>query len=156
MADPQHSPVPDGTRIPRWLRRVGPGAVPGCLGLIFVIIGIPFSWKACSFVMHTKTTVASVTSVSTERETSGSRSRTVYYPVLEFQDTEGYSHSFVGSVSSGSSWTTGRKVSVRYDPKNPDDARMAGLWDLLPHGFLLAGVLALALGIKLATQDETI
>jgi hypothetical protein len=154
MADPdRHFPEPSPS--PDWMSRsISPGLVVGCVGLVFVIIGAFVSWRSLSFVMHTKTSIAHVTGEVSELDTSGSRSRTVYYPILDFVDAGGFTHQLRGDVSSTSPWRIGASATVRYDPRDPDQARMAGVWDVLPHLFLLLGLAAVVLAIKLSLQKD--
>ena len=49
--------------------------------------------------------------------------RTMYAPVVEFQDNNGERHSFVGQVGSVSpAYSVGERVNVIFDPWSPDDA----------------------------------
>jgi hypothetical protein len=136
------------------LQRMAPSLAVGFVGLIFVAVGSGVSWRTVTYAMRTVTTVAHVTGDRSERESSGSVSRTVHYPILEFSDTKGYSHELRGVVGSSTAWRTGRRVTVRYDPENPDEAPMAGVWDLLPHLFLLLGLAAVILAVKLALSKD--
>jgi hypothetical protein len=76
-----------------------------------------------------------------------------YYPVLEFTDAQGRAHRFTGEVSlkerdggatERSGWDVGDTVQIRYDPRNPDDARMGGVWTWILPGFFI-GMAALLL-----------
>ncbi|MGI8796561.1 MAG: DUF3592 domain-containing protein [Acidimicrobiia bacterium] len=86
------------------------------------------------------------------RSTSGG-SATSYYPVVQFATAEGRSVEFTDQVGgSPPSHDVGETVPVKYDPGDPEHARIAtgfrlwfgpGLIVLLGVGFLVPGVIVL-------------
>lgn len=144
-----------GARRDDFLPRRLPFVVMGSAGALFFVIGLFVSWNAVSFTMRSMKAEGRVTGVDTEVDTSDfSRNRKVYYPMIEFTDSAGGTHEFRGDVSRSSSegggsrrsaWQEGDRVTVRYDPANTDDARMAGGWSVLPHIFVILGMLAMAI-----------
>jgi hypothetical protein len=88
----------------------------------------------------------------TSRATSGGSS-TSYYPVVEFATAEGRSVQFADQVGgSPPSHEVGETVPVKYDPREPENARIAtgfrlwfgpGLIGFLGLGFLVPGLIVL-------------
>ena len=154
MSDPHAQAARDAGRGDFFPRRL-PFVVMGGAGALFFVIGLFVSWNAVSFTMRSVTAEGRVTGVDTVDDSSNSsRSRMLYYPMIEFTDSAGGTHEFRGDVSRSSSagggsrssaWQEGDRVIVRYDPANADDARMAGGWSVLPHLFVILGMLAMAI-----------
>lgn len=62
-----------------------------------------------------------------KRDSDGS---STYSPEVEFQTPDGESHTYVSGTSSNPpSWDRGEKVTLRYDPGNPERVRLDGFMD---------------------------
>ena len=126
------------------------------VGTVFTIVGVFVSWSALSFRLRSEVAEAHVVGTQTAFDSPGaatSRRAASYYPRLEFRDSSGAAHEFVGDVSRKDSsgrpgWPIGSTVRIRYEKANPDNARMGGTWSLLRHLFLLLGLGAMALAFK--------
>lgn len=84
------------------------------------------------------TVVALDESVSTDSD--GRRSRT-YRPVVEFAPASGAVRTFTSRTgSSPPAYDVGERVTVLYDPQDPDDARLKGTFSLWGLAIILGGI----------------
>jgi hypothetical protein len=105
-----------------------------------------------------------------KRDSDGS---STYSPEVEFQTPDGESHTYVSGTSSNPpSWDRGEKVTLRYDPGNPERVRLDGFMDnwfgptilgamgsvfsLLGFGIIVAAVRKRRMHAWLATNGMTI
>ena len=94
----------------------------GLVGL-GMLIGAFFAISSTlSFRSSSKTGEGVVVELAESRDDKGS---TMYKPVVEWTSPDGKKHGFTGSVaSSPPSYSRGEKVNVRFDPANPERARI--------------------------------
>jgi len=97
--------------------------------LVFGLVGLGLLVGAFFAVTHTlsfrsisKTAEGVVVDLV---ESRGDKGSTLYKPVVEWADPAGRKRRFTGSVaSSPPSYSRGEKVALRYDPSNPESARV--------------------------------
>jgi Protein of unknown function (DUF3592) len=124
----------------------------GC-GLVAVAIGLFIFFRTRAFL---ESAVSAEGTVKGHEERHSSDSGTTYVPVVEFTAADGRARRFTGSVASDPpAHEVGERVQVKYDPSNPEEARIGGginLW-LVPGVLIAAGIAVLvAGGIVLATS----
>jgi hypothetical protein len=106
----------------------------GCLALFFNLLFAGFClWgvyaASVSWQLQTKgvTTPGVVTSMEESSDSEGGCC--VYSPVIEFQ-AAGQNYSFEGSnASDPPAYRVGQKITVRYDPANPDTAQIDNFFE---------------------------
>lgn len=75
----------------------------------------------------------------------GSKS-TTYSPVVTYNDEAGVKHRYISDVSSSpAAYSIGEQVAIYYNPRNPDDAKIAGWMEYF--GALITGIFALVFGL---------
>jgi hypothetical protein len=113
--------------------------------------------RTASFVVRSRETTGTVVDWELKADAQdGSKSRQMWYPVLEFSDARGERHTFRGGLGRSDGWRRGETVPVRYDPRRPEDARMAGgLTWLLPVVFMVLGGGVCRLALKAERGDRT-
>ena len=135
------------------LFRFLPVIISGSGAAIFLLVGLYSVWNHIQFLSRSQATTARVIGVESKYDTSESNPRTYHYPRLEFLDAYEQRHEFIGEVSRSSggrsAWVIGSTESIRYDPANPADARLAGVWSLFPLFFLAAGIGTLVIASSL-------
>ena len=150
------------------IRKTSSGNVPRWLGLIFIIMGllaVTFSYKRHresqelqQFGMKTEAVVTDV-----DRHESHSRKghrRTVtYYPIVQYTDQAGTSHTVESDtgVHSRTQYKRGDTVQVRYLEGNPERMEIVGLADPSSNYIFMAvgGVFVIAgVWITLFKRDE--
>jgi uncharacterized protein DUF3592 len=105
---------------------------------VFLAIGLAFSGVALWAVRDTQSFVAKATMVSGvvvsleyRRDTSSSSNGGVYYPVVKYKTATGEERTLRSNTgTSPPSYRVGEVVSVFYDPGNPFDARIKGIFSL--------------------------
>lgn len=119
----------------------------GLLGL-GMLVGAFFAVSSTlSFRSIAKTADGVVVDLAQSR---GDKGETMYKPVVRWKDPGGRERTFTGSVaSSPPSYSRGEKVSLRYDPANPESARLDSFTEnwLLPLIFGLLGSVFTAIGV---------
>jgi hypothetical protein len=125
--------------------------VTGWLMLAIAIITLPLSFFTYA---HSQRFIKSANraqgTVIRLDERSGSGSRSVYYPVYTFQDSQGKQHEIYSSSGSyPPSYEVGEKVTVLYQSDNPSNAEIDSFMDKWLFTVLLAGfgLIGLFLGI---------
>jgi hypothetical protein len=115
------------------------------IGLGLIVGGAFWATRRLDFLKHCLHAQGTVVE---QREKTGSKFTTYYYPVVEFRTENGEKVQFVGGAGSsgGPLIQTGSTVEVVYDPADPSQARIKSFtqyW-LGPVGIAAMG-LALAL-----------
>jgi hypothetical protein len=114
------------------------GIVFSSIGLLFFLIGGVFLYNEYAFFQTAVKVQGSVVDIVSR---SGSKGGTQYYPVIEFRSETGQRYTFEsGGVSSESEYKTGNPVTVHYDPKYPNDAKLEGWGDLIIIGAVFGGI----------------
>ncbi|HEY7483835.1 MAG TPA: DUF3592 domain-containing protein [Streptosporangiaceae bacterium] len=131
------------------------GTIFGGVGVLLLGIAIVLAAMTASFLARADRTDGTVTAltdkVSTSQDSSGyRRTRTSWYPTVEFTTPDGRRFSFRGSVGSNPpAYDVGERVLVAYDPGDPSDARIATFWSayLIPLIFGGIGVVFASIGV---------
>jgi hypothetical protein len=97
------------------------------IGLALFIFGVVMLVRTVQFVSRAERTTGTVVAV---REDTNSDGDTFYYPDVEFTTAAGETIRFSSNSGSSTSRSEGDQVDVLYDPNNPHDARLAGLFDV--------------------------
>lgn len=127
------------------------------VGVIFLAIGAVFIGLSAFFVARIRRFLR--TAVSTEGvileliESSGSEGGTVYQAVVEFETADGRTIRWQESMASNPPpGQAGDRVPMKYDPANPQEARIAKTFRLwfLPGLFACLGLLFFGIGAILA------
>jgi Protein of unknown function (DUF3592) len=126
------------------------------VGVIFVAIGAVFIGLGIFFFIRTRRflrTAAEATGTIVElRESSGSEGGTVYSAVVEFQTADGRSIRWEESMASNPpAGQPGEQLVMKYDPANPNTARIAKatrMW-FMPVLFGGLGLLFFVIGVVL-------
>jgi hypothetical protein len=131
--------------------------IPAALGAVFFLVGAVVAARTASFVARSREVTATVVDWEMRADQQdGSKSRTMWYPILEFSDRRGDRHTFRGGLARSEGWRRGDPVAVRYDERNPADARMAGgLTWLLPVVFMVLGGGVCRLALLAERGDRT-
>ncbi len=125
------------------------------------MIGLAVAARTLSFVQRSVSVQATVVDVEIRRDASEAKVKYQFYPVLEFSDAKGLPHRFRGGLSKSASgtdvqhagWERGETVAIRYDPRNPEDARMSGFWTWgFPTIFTGLGALAVLVSFRIAAD----
>ena len=127
------------------------------VGLLFVAIGIVFAGLAWFFLARTRTFLrAAVDTTGTIvdlLESSGSEGGTTYSAVVRFHTADGREIQWTETMASNPpAGQRGDQLAMKYDPANPQKARIAKasrLW-FMPAFFGGMGALFLAIGLVLA------
>jgi hypothetical protein len=123
------------------------------VGVIFLAIGAVFIALAAFFLERIRRFLR--TAVSTEGvvleliESSGSEGGTVYQAVVQFETADGRTIRWQESMASNPpAGQVGDQVPMKYDPANPQQARVAKTFRLwfLPGLFASLGILFLGIG----------
>jgi hypothetical protein len=102
-------------------------AIFGGIGVVFVIIAAWMLVSTIQFRERAQSTEGVVVELVSRR---GSKGGVTYSPVYEFKDRNGGQHRVQSSTSSNpASYDVGERVTVRYDPARPGDARIDGFMD---------------------------
>lgn len=76
-----------------------------------------------------------------------------YYPVVEFQTSEGKTVSFRSDVGSKpASYDVGEQVEVLYNPQYPTEAKLTGFWSLWRLAAIFAGLGSIFMAIGIGTM----
>jgi hypothetical protein len=127
------------------------------VGLLFVGIGIVFGALAWFFLARTRrflrTAVDATGTIIDLVESSGSEGGTTYSAVVRFQTADGREIQWTESMASNPpAGKRGDQLLMKYDPANPQSARIAKtsrLW-FMPMLFGGLGALFFAIGVVLA------
>lgn len=123
------------------------------LGTVAVISAIIFLILSACFFVHSinvkRTAVAAEGDVVALRTGEGDDGGTLYYPVIRFADRGGQEHMLYSRMGSRpAAFAVGERVTVLYDPTNPDHASIDsffGLW-AVPAILGIIGVFNLFMG----------
>lgn len=127
------------------------------VGVIFLGVGAVMLGLGIFFFVRTRrflrTAVEAMGTIVELRESSGSEGGTVYSAVVEFQTADGRGMRWEESMASNPpAGQPGEQLVMKYDPANPQRARIAKatrMW-FMPVLFGGLGVLFLGLGMVLA------
>ena len=126
------------------------------VGVIFIAVGAVFIGLGIFFFIRTRrflrTAVETAGTIVELRESSGSQGGTVYSAVVEFQTTDGRSIRWEESMASNPpAGQPGEQLVMKYDPANPNKARIAKatrMW-FMPMLFGGLGLLFFVIGVVL-------
>ena len=113
-------------------------------GVGMVAMGFYLTYKRITFLFHTRKTYGRLTGWEERSGFAGPRLVVIYYfPEVVFEASDGVERSLTSAVGvqSTANQSIGDAVAVRYDPRNPDNARVdtsINLWSP-PIAFLLIG-----------------
>jgi hypothetical protein len=119
------------------------------VGLVQLGLGIFFFLRTRRFLRTAVTTTGTIVDLI---ESSGSEGGTVYQAVVEFQTADGRTVRWQESMASNpAAGQPGDRVPMKYDPSDPDKARIAKTFRLwfLSGLFVLLGLLFLGIGVVL-------
>jgi hypothetical protein len=109
------------------------------VGVVALIVGAVWLVRTVQFVAEAEHATGTVVDMSRERDSEGDVS---FHPVVRFRTAQGDTIVFVSSYGSSSpSESPGDRVEVLYDPDDPSDAKLSGLFQvwLFPAVVLLIG-----------------
>jgi hypothetical protein len=109
------------------------------VGVVALIVGAVLLVRTVQFVAEAEHATGTVVDMSRERDSEGDVS---FHPVVRFRTAQGDTIVFVSSYGSSSpSESPGDRVEVLYDPDDPSDAKLSGLFQvwLFPAVVLLIG-----------------
>jgi uncharacterized protein YneF (UPF0154 family) len=110
------------------------------VGWVFALVGLGLLTAGAMVYLHTERFIARASEAEgavVELERRGS----VYHPVVSFNAQDGKSVTFASSIgSSPPSYRKGEKVRVLYDPVNPQEARIEGIFSLWLPVMILWGI----------------
>lgn len=90
------------------------------IGLLMVVIAVMICYNVKTFNASAVKTSGTVVDMI-------ARGKRSYAPVVTYFDDAGVKHRYISSVSSNPpGYEIGERVDIYYDPKNPDDAKIAG------------------------------
>lgn len=121
------------------------GGIFGLVGLVLLCAGIALAASTASFLASAQRTDGTVVEVTARTTTTRSsdghfRSRTSWYPTVEFT-VGGRRYSFQSSTGSNPpSYKEGEGVPVAYDPDDPSDARIASFWSAFLAPLIVGGL----------------
>jgi Protein of unknown function (DUF3592) len=93
------------------------------VGSVLVVVGLRDLRSQIAFHRRAVRCRGVVTDFRTRRSRGGSRSRKLYYPVLEFRTADGRDVQTEGRLgNSGRGFRPGQQVTVTYDPRDPSHA----------------------------------
>ena len=126
------------------------------VGVIFIAIGAVFIGLGIFFFIRTRrflrTAVETTGTIVELRESSGSEGGTVYSAVVDFQTADGRSIRWEESMASNPpAGQPGEQLVMKYDPANPNKARIAKatrMW-FMPVLFGGLGLLFFVIGVVL-------
>src|SRR5262249_61619302 len=125
------------------------GAIFIAIGAIFIGLGIFFFIRTRRFL---RTAVEVTGTIVALRESSGSEGGTVYSAVVEFQTADARSIRWEESMASNPpAGQPGEQLVMKYDPANPNKARIAKatrMW-FMPMLFGGLGLLFFVIGVVL-------
>jgi hypothetical protein len=114
------------------------GVIFTCIGLLFFLIGGFLFYQEFSFRQSAVKVQGTVKEIGSYK---GSKSGTQYYPVVEFRTEDGKLYTFKSDISSSSpEYTAGETVIVYYDPKDPLEADLSGLNEMILIGSIFGGI----------------
>jgi hypothetical protein len=113
-------------------------------GLIFVVVGAVLGVGALFALVRTRRFLAQAYEAAAEvvglQQRLGTNQERAYYPVLRYRTQGGTTHEVVSSVGSNPPrYQEGDRLSVLYDPENPENMRI--------HSFLNVWAFPLILGV---------
>ena len=98
------------------------------VGIVALVIGMVTLVRTVQFVQRAEHAPGTVIDLSRETDSEG---EVTFYPVVRFTTAEGKEIEFKSSSgSSPPSQSEGDRVDVLYDPDDPNDARLSGIFDL--------------------------
>jgi hypothetical protein len=125
------------------------------LGIILLCAGTAYGVTSLWFVKNGNSAAGTVIELKKIDLSGSGHQGTAYAPVVEFTNSKGetitFTHRISGNINPGPGQNTkppyqkGDKVTVLYDPQNPEDATLrdpVSLW-LFPAAFLGIGMLLL-------------
>ncbi len=114
------------------------GVIFTLMGVVHLIVGGILFYIEFSFQSKAVQAQGWVTEVV---KRSGSESGDNYYPVIEFRNDMGQKFSFEsGNGASEPEYKIGDGVTVSYDPKDPENAEIAGYYDMIYIGAVFGAI----------------
>ncbi|MFN8346278.1 MAG: DUF3592 domain-containing protein [Spirosomataceae bacterium] len=115
------------------------------IGIIFTVVGLALLGGALyayqsqkKFLSQAYASTGTVTALEYSRSRKGGGT---YYPIVEFRTPDGQSYTFRSEMGSKPpAYDVGEQVEVRYNPKDPFDAKLTGFWSLWGLSVLFAGM----------------
>jgi len=99
-------------------------------GTILSGLGGHLFYRQITFVFRTRKTYGTLVNWDGQTHTDRGAKITDYYAELEFEAPDGSKHRVRSATGDSSpAQRIGRRYPIRYDPENPDDARMDTLFD---------------------------
>ncbi len=141
---------------PAWLKSPPFNAAAG------LILAIIFGWLYYTGVSREaafkRDGVEATGTVVDVKESRGRRGRVTRYPVIEFTDQSGNTHTFE-SPSSHKTATVGSSMTIKYSASNPSIADIEGgdsawIWGLVALGCLGYGIVNGGLAVRAHLRDE--
>jgi hypothetical protein len=127
------------------------------IGVLLIVLGIASFLRTRKFLASAVAVEGTVTDIEkrerTVRRQGQTEHQTTYHPRISFTTKEGTAIEFIDKVGTSlPTYAVGGKVQVKYDPTNPQEARMATgfrLW-LAPVLLTVIGVVAIVVGVILS------
>jgi len=114
------------------------GGIFATVGIGFVVGGLYFYQSQQAFLATAHKAEGIVKELIFSR--SGKKGG-VYYPLVEFSTPDGQVHSFRSDTGTNpASYDEGERVEVRYDPKQPSQAKLTGFWSLWGLSAIFGGL----------------
>ena len=131
------------------------------IGTLLIVLAIVSVVRTRKFLATAVTVEGTVTDIEkregTVRREGETLQQTTFHPRISFTTKEGNALEFIERVgTSMPSHAVGGKVQVKYDPANPQEARMATasrLW-LAPIIMIVIGVVAFAIGAVFLVMNQ--
>ena len=121
------------------------GPILAAAGALVLAVGLFLIFRLRSFLARAVSTQGQVIDLVSSSTTEGG---TTHYPRVEFTGADGTSHSFQHDVGSNPpAFDVGESVPVRYDPDDPEKAKIAKVLSLWTEPVL---VTAVGIGLILA------
>jgi hypothetical protein len=127
-------------------RRNAPAIVILCIGLLFLAATVASLIPTLLFLGHA--TAAQATFAGSVARPGGRSGSTFYYPRFAFRTLDGQERTLTSSSgSTDQPYQRGQRVTVYYDPQQPDRSTVASFWTLWAGTTFLASFAGMFTGI---------